>query len=327
MGYTTTLAVIAHTLHAHVDRCMQTEDVACQIMRNDLQRAMREWLCTSKAEMTREAEARSWDETTGNVWHRLATCDHLLDTDSWKHGEPPQGQGISFATATRHLRILKRRIEEIMGTSARYQNTHCIWKDISKEQWELLWSGETALRRYGAALWAAGHKTVNLLPDMTAAQTPHIIRLGKPTRQHEPSGERPIMDLLNRIFNLARDSTNPFPRHWQTNTKPYPRTIRNCSTGRARRYKAHNGTRHTPVLVNRDPNGRTVERRTIPRRRSTHTMYARTTNRVASSNGSHKKGPKGNRKYHPILAYLSHKRQQYKKERLPDLPDKTNGHM
>ena len=78
---------------------------------------MREWLCTSKAEMTREAEARSWDETTGNVWHRLAACDHLLDTDSWKHGDPPQGQGISFATATRHLRILRRRIEVIMVTS------------------------------------------------------------------------------------------------------------------------------------------------------------------------------------------------------------------
>ena len=42
MGYTTTLAVIAHTLHAHVDRCMQTEDVACQIMKNNLQRAMQE---------------------------------------------------------------------------------------------------------------------------------------------------------------------------------------------------------------------------------------------------------------------------------------------
>jgi hypothetical protein len=126
LAYTTTLTVIVHTLHAHVDRCMQTEDVACQIMRNNLQRAMREWLCTSKAEMTREAEARSWDETKGNVCHRLAACDHLLDMDSWKHGEPPQGQDISFATATRHLRILKRRIEEIMVTSARHKDTHRI---------------------------------------------------------------------------------------------------------------------------------------------------------------------------------------------------------
>ena len=93
MGYTTTLAVIAHTLHAHVDRCMQTEDVACQIMKNNLQRAMQDWLCTSKTEMTRETEARSWDETTVNVWHRLSACDHLLDIESWKHGDPPPWAG------------------------------------------------------------------------------------------------------------------------------------------------------------------------------------------------------------------------------------------
>jgi hypothetical protein len=76
-------------------------DRRCSLPENNLQRAMQEWLCTSKAEMTREAEARSWDETTGNVWHRLAACDHLLDINSWKNGDPPPGQGISFATATR----------------------------------------------------------------------------------------------------------------------------------------------------------------------------------------------------------------------------------
>ena len=113
---------------------------------------MQEWLCTSKTKMTRESEARSWDETTGNVWIRLAACDHLLDIESWKHGDPPQGQGISFATVTRHLRILRRRIEEIMDTSVRHQDSHQIWMDISKEQWELLWSGETTLHRYGVAL-------------------------------------------------------------------------------------------------------------------------------------------------------------------------------
>jgi hypothetical protein len=67
--------------------------------------------------MTQETETRSWDETTGNVWHRLAACDHLLDTKSGKHGDPPPRQGISFVTDTRHLRILKRHIEEILDTS------------------------------------------------------------------------------------------------------------------------------------------------------------------------------------------------------------------
>ena len=67
MGYTTTLAILVHTLHAHVDRCKRTKDVAYHIMTNDLHSAMKEWLCTSKEELTREETARSWDETVDNV--------------------------------------------------------------------------------------------------------------------------------------------------------------------------------------------------------------------------------------------------------------------
>jgi hypothetical protein len=63
MGYTTTLEILSHTLHAHIERCMKTEDVAFQMMKNDLDRVMKDWLCTSKEELTGEAEARSWDET------------------------------------------------------------------------------------------------------------------------------------------------------------------------------------------------------------------------------------------------------------------------
>jgi hypothetical protein len=62
-----------------------------------------------------------------------------------------------------------------MGTSARYQDPQQIWKDISKEQWELLWSGETVLRKYGVTLWTVGHKTVNLFPDETATSVSHIM--------------------------------------------------------------------------------------------------------------------------------------------------------
>ena len=72
MEYTTTLTVLSHDLHAYVERYMKTEDVAHQMTRNDLDRAMKEWLCTSKEEMTREAEDRSWDETVDNVLHRIA---------------------------------------------------------------------------------------------------------------------------------------------------------------------------------------------------------------------------------------------------------------
>jgi hypothetical protein len=32
MGYTSTLAILSHALHAHIERFMKTEDVACQMM-------------------------------------------------------------------------------------------------------------------------------------------------------------------------------------------------------------------------------------------------------------------------------------------------------
>ena len=67
MGYTTTLAVMSHSLHVYIERCMKTRDVTHQIMQNELHRAMKDWMYTSKAEMTLEAAARSWGESTDNV--------------------------------------------------------------------------------------------------------------------------------------------------------------------------------------------------------------------------------------------------------------------
>jgi hypothetical protein len=56
MGYASTLAILSHALHAHIERCMKTEDVACQMMKNDLDRAMKDWWCTPKEELTVEAQ-------------------------------------------------------------------------------------------------------------------------------------------------------------------------------------------------------------------------------------------------------------------------------
>ena len=121
---------------------------------------MKEWLCTSKEEMTREAEARSWDETVDNVWHRIAMCDHLLEFKTWRHDDPKPLRGISYATATRPLRILRKRLEKLMGKSAWKGDPP--WSDLPKQQWELLWQGEAMWKKHGARIWDAGHKTVTL---------------------------------------------------------------------------------------------------------------------------------------------------------------------
>ncbi len=65
--------------------------------------------------MTHEDEDRSWDETIDNVWHRIIICDHLLELKTWRHNDPKPLRGISFTTVTRHLWILRRRLEKSMG--------------------------------------------------------------------------------------------------------------------------------------------------------------------------------------------------------------------
>jgi hypothetical protein len=113
------------------------------------------------------------------------------------------------------------------------------------------------------------------------------------------------------------------PRHWQADTKPYTRTLRNYPTRRARRHKAHNESGHTSVMVNRDPHGRTMEQGAIPRRRPLDTFGTRTTNSMASPNGSHKTRSEGDRRYRPILVYLSRRRKQHKQQplRMINLPN------
>jgi hypothetical protein len=125
MGYTTTLSIIAHTLHTHMDRCI------------------------------------------GNG------SPHL----SWEEGDPHPDPGLSYTSATRHLRILRRCLEEVM-----VKTTRCIvppWSDISVEQWDLLWSGEITLKKYGETLWTTGHKVVDLYHSLSEVEVPLLMLLGE----------------------------------------------------------------------------------------------------------------------------------------------------
>ncbi len=81
-------------------------------------------------ELTAEAEARSWDETIDNEWLRMAMCDHLLEFKTWRQDDPKSLQGISYVTVTRHLCILRKHLEKLMGRSV--QNAGPPWSDISR---------------------------------------------------------------------------------------------------------------------------------------------------------------------------------------------------
>jgi hypothetical protein len=129
---------------------------------------MKDWRCTSKEEVTVEVEARSWDETIDNVCLRMAMCDHLLEFKTWRQDDPKPLWGISYPTTTRHLRILRKRLEKLMGRST--QKVGPPWSDLPRHQWELLCQGETLWKKYGEHIWDTGHKTVALFRG--ASKTP-----------------------------------------------------------------------------------------------------------------------------------------------------------
>ncbi len=95
-------------------------------------------------------------------------CDHLLGFKTWRQDDPKPLTDTSYATATRHLRILRKRLEKIMGRSA--QNTGPPWSDLQRHQWHLLWQGEKLWKQYGERIWDAGHRTVDLFRG--ASKTP-----------------------------------------------------------------------------------------------------------------------------------------------------------
>ncbi len=102
-------------------------------------------------------------------------CDHLLEFKTWRQDDPKPLQDISYATDTRHLLILRKRLEKLMGRSA--QNEGPPWSDLSRRQWELLWEGETMWKKYGEHIWNAGHKTVTLFRGVTKTPLHPILRM------------------------------------------------------------------------------------------------------------------------------------------------------
>ena len=278
------LARKAKTYHSVV-RCMQTEVVSCQIMKNNLQQTMQELLCTSKTEMTRESEGRSWDETTGNVWYRLVTCDHLLDIESWKHGDPPPG--------TCHLlHDFHQNLEGTMGVVMVGRN------DITQIRLNSMDSGS----------------------QNSASLPRRDSNLGPPYHVYNGTRCPPPPKVYHRHRDMVRESTirvHPFQRYRKVNTKSHSRTLRKYSPNRARRHKTHIEPRHTTVMSDRDPHGRIVETRTISKRGHLNTIGTGVTNSMVSPHRSHKTRSKDNWKYHPIRE--PHRKQSLRMINLPDM--------
>jgi hypothetical protein len=76
--------------------------------------------------------------------------------------EDKDQRGTSWASATRELRRLRHRIESVGGSKDPWETG--VWH-MDKEQWHVLWTGEQAFWQAVPRLLAAGHGTVEGLPE------------------------------------------------------------------------------------------------------------------------------------------------------------------
>jgi hypothetical protein len=312
MGYVTTMTVMDHTLHTHVYRCMQTEVVSCQIMKNNLQQTMQELLCTSKTEMTRESEGRSWDETTGNVWYRLVTCDHLLDIESWKHGDPPPGTWYllhDFHQTPTNSKETYRGDSGHLGPTPR--STSNLGRHLERTMGVAM-VGRNVITQIRLNSMDSGSQNSDSLPRRDS-------NLGPPYHVYNGTRCPPPPKVYHRHRDMVRESTirvHPFQRYRKVNTKSHSRTLRKYSPNRARRHKTHIEPRHTTVMSDRDPHGRIVETRTISKRGHLNTIGTGVTNSMVSPHRSHKTRSKDDWRHHPIMTSLSLMRKPHRQQPL-----------
>ena len=78
------------------------------------------------------------------------------------------------------------------------------------EQWDLLWSGEITLKKYGETLWTVVHKVVDLYHSLSEIEVPRLMLLGENCRQtytarvpHTPHLPEAARKLLESYLRLA----------------------------------------------------------------------------------------------------------------------------
>jgi hypothetical protein len=171
MEYPRPIGIMAQELCRHLQRCLKHEDVARQLTLRDLNLACEQWAFGSVHELREEMELRTWDLTLSNRWARVAKCMQLLNIPgefAEDANEDKEQRETSWASATRELRRLGQRVEEVGGSKDQWEAGVC---RMDKEQWHLLWTGEQASWKAGPRLPAAGHSTLKGLTEPRKSST------------------------------------------------------------------------------------------------------------------------------------------------------------
>jgi len=161
--------VLTQALLQHVDQCMRHEDVVKKLMLAQLAHTLTEWHCNSFTDFIDEMELWDWNVANKDFWSRLAKLLHsqkLSVTLAEKKMDKKLASVLvptkmSWATATRSIRKCKTRIEKIGGS--RIDTEPTAW-GLDVQVWNLLWTGEEAMKKGIPILKRAGFESVEDLP-------------------------------------------------------------------------------------------------------------------------------------------------------------------
>ena len=203
------LGVLVQALLQHADQCMRHEDVSKKIMLAQLARTLDEWHCVSFTDLIEEMDLWEWNDANKDFWSRLAKALQMTKVSvTWaeefdKRLAAAQDTGrISWATATRSMRLCRRRIEKIGGS--RVDTESRAW-GLDTHVWNSLWTGEEAMRKGVPLLRKAGYRSVEDLPRTKVSfgsgayqQLPPVLRMSETS-----NGEQRIRILVPQVTGLS----------------------------------------------------------------------------------------------------------------------------
>ena len=133
-----------------------------------LARTLTEWHCNSFADLIDELELWDWKGENKDFWSRLAKLLHNQKVSvTWaekidqKLASVFVPEKMSWTTAMRSIQKCKIQIEKIGGSRVDTEPT--VW-GLDTQVWNLLWTGEEAMKKGMLILKQAGYESIEDIP-------------------------------------------------------------------------------------------------------------------------------------------------------------------
>jgi hypothetical protein len=158
------LSILWEVTARHIERAVRHDDVARQIIVQDLKAALDLWMCSSWQDLVEEESLRTWEETRHNIFLRLAKRGRLCrmrapDLPEQVFGKP--SEEISLMTATRQARREVHLWREMSG-DWQQQVDQPNW-DLTPGQWWTLGGAQKWMSSRARVFWHQGMRDVHKL--------------------------------------------------------------------------------------------------------------------------------------------------------------------